>query len=65
MQTETRKKSAVVRTIHEHSILDAYVDDLGLFAMCKCEQQFDSFSTHADHVAMKVLDAFEEIDAKD
>lgn len=56
-------KSAVVRVIHEHEIDYSNLDEYS-FVGCKCGEEWmgdNGHSLHADHVAMKILDAFDKI----
>jgi hypothetical protein len=61
MKIDPRIKTAVVFIIHQHCI-EYGVSELEDDVICKCDESFGSFVLHADHVAMKILDKFQEIE---
>jgi hypothetical protein len=48
-------KGKILLTVHKHRI--ELVD--GFVIYCRCEEWFDSFILHADHVVMMIFDALD------
>jgi hypothetical protein len=49
-------KGKILRTVHEHRV--ELVDGYAIY--CHCDQWFNSFILHADHVVMMIFDALDD-----